>query len=366
MSQNLVVVQQYLSWKGHYRQYFENLHDSRYQYLYASNKPEDYENAKWIKSDFNSDQPLTIMSKIKGRFLDSFYVYKELGRGDFDIIHLIEFEPLTYLFLVGRFKKPHRLILTIHSSDRLYFNSWVNNKLSGFQRWLLEVALRKAVSGGAHIVTHYECHRDSILEIVGDKYSHRVNVIQYPAPHPESDLVKIPKDLSSPRYLIYGQIREDKGIYEFLKNESTKRMDITIAGKIVDKRIFEFSERANLTIIDKFLSDEEISYLVDSHDFMLLPYPLAYTNGAGTFKDSLAKAMPVVCSNISIFNEIIGTHKVGLIFEDPDNIERIVKSVSADDYRKMSQNCIDYANQYNWQYMRNSYFSIYNKLLESN
>ena len=363
MNQNLIVVQQYLSWKGHYKQYFENLHDSKYQYLYASDKLENYKNAVWIKSDFDAEQPLTIKSKIKGRFFDSFNAFKYLSSAAFDVIHLIEFEPLTYLLFASRFKKTPRLLITIHSSSKLHFSNWINSKLSGFQRGLLNRALKKAIKTGAHIVTHYECHKESIIEVIGETYRERVTVINYPAPKPESDQIKTLKNPGSPHFLIYGQIREDKGIYEFLSGESTQKLNITIAGKIVDRKILEFSERKNLTIIDKFLSDKEISDLVDNHDYMLLPYPIEYTNGAGTFKDSLAKAMPVVCSRIPIFEEIIGKHNVGVTFNTVDEIEDLVKNITKDRYKTLSQNCLNYAFTYNWEYMRDSYFNIYEQLL---
>src|SRR5690606_29310655 len=97
--------------------------------------------------------------------------------------------------------------------------------------------LRKAVKANAHIVTHYECHRKSIAEIIGQQFEDRISVINYPAPEPKSNQVKVLT--SSPKYLIYGQIREDKGIYDFLKNDSTKKLNITIAGKIVDRRILQ-------------------------------------------------------------------------------------------------------------------------------
>lgn len=360
MNRKLVIVQQYLSWKGHYRQYFENLHSAAYNLVYASNNIEKYKNAKWIKSDFDSDKPLTIKSKIKGRFFGSFQVFKYLSSAGFDIIHFIEFEPLTYLLFSKKFKA--RLVITIHSSDKLHFSSWINNKISGFQRWLLETALREATRKGANIVTHYECHKESIVRIVGESQRDNVSVIHYPAPKPKSERIK---DMSEnyPKFLIYGQIREDKGIYEFLSDHSTKELNITIAGKIVDRRVLEFIDRDKLTILDKFLSEEEISELIESHDYMLLPYPVAYTNGAGTFKDSLSNAMPVICSNIDIFREIIENDKVGLIFEKPGDITKIIEGIRPEEYKIFSQNCLNYANKYNWDYMREEYFKIYNELL---
>lgn len=366
MSRSLVVVQQYLSWKGHYKQYFENLFDTKYNYFYASNNHQNYINATWIKSDFDAEAPLTIKSKIKGRFLDSYNVFKSLCKTDAGVIHLIEFEPLAYLLFSHKLSNNRKLIITIHSSDRLYFSSWINNKLSGFQRWLLELALRKAVNSGAYIVTHYECHRESIIDIVGNKFKEQVSVINYPAPSPESSKPKLFNNLNSPKFLIYGQIREDKGIYEFLSDRATERLNITIAGKIVDRRILQFTERENLEIIDKFLTNEEISQLVDEHDFMLLPYPAAYTNGAGTFKDSLAKAMPVVCSSIPIFQEIINEHEVGLMFQNPEDIEKIITDISSESYRLMSEKCLEYAYTYNWEYMKKSYFSLYERLRRLN
>lgn len=362
MNKGLVVVQQYLSWKGHYRQYFENLLNSKYNNLYVSDDDEQYENGTWIKSDFDSEKPLTIKSKIQGRFVNSYAAYKALGNSHYRVLHLIEFEPLTYLILRRGFKGK-KVLITIHSSDRLHFHNWISNKISGFQRWLLDLSLRHAVKNKALIITHYQCHKKSIQGIVGDKYHDQVIVVEYPAPKPDSKETKVLKISSSPKFLIYGQIREDKGIFEFLSDESTKDIDITIAGKIVDKRILEFSNRKNLRIVDKFLSSEEISHLVDSHDFMLLPYPTHYTNGAGTFKDSLAKAMPVVCSNIPIFEEIIGKYEVGVLFNHPSEILSKTSKIRPEEYERLSENCLRYALTFDWNYMRDAYFQLYDQNL---
>jgi glycosyltransferase involved in cell wall biosynthesis len=367
MNRNLIIVQQYLSWKGHYRQYFENLHHVKYKVLYVSNNPEIYENAKWIKSDFVSEKPFTIQQKIKGRFLNSYKIFKYLSSASFDVIHLIEFEPLTYLLFANKLSKNARFLITIHSSDKLHFSNWFNNWISGLQRRILNLALNKAVRSGAIFVTHYHCHKESIIGTIGEQFRNRVNVIEYPAPNPDSDKIKIPSQQNGvlTKYLIYGQIREDKGIYEFLQNESTKELKITIAGKILDQRILEFSDRTNLTIIDKFLDESEILDLVKNHDFMLLPYPPQYTNGAGTFKDSLAKAMPVVCSSIPIFQEIITKHQVGILFDHPSEIVKKVGKLSSSEYEEISKNCLRYAYTYDWKYMKNEYYKLYESLLDT-
>ncbi|PWJ60380.1 glycosyltransferase involved in cell wall biosynthesis [Dyadobacter jejuensis] len=365
MRKKLVVVQQYLSWKGHYRQYFENLMDWDHYSLYASNDKETYPRSTWIPSSFDADKPLTIWTKIKGRFWDSFRVYKFLGKQDFDVIHFIEFEPLSFLLCSAALLRDKTLVITIHSSDRLHFSSWLNNQLSSFQRWLLETALKKAVKHDAFIVTHYQCHRQRICEIVGPGYEKQVAVIQYPTPLPETLVPRAERDISNPKFLIYGQIREDKGIFEFLSDPATESLNITIAGKVVDTRLHSLPKRRNLTVIDKFLSEEEINELVDSHDYMLLPYPEAYTNGAGTFKDSLAKAMPVVCSNIPIFKEIVDAYGVGIIFSKPSDILPALAIVDEERYGALSKRCLEYAQNFDWKYMRAEYFKIYDQLKES-
>lgn len=365
MNKKLVVVQQYLSWKGHYRQYFENLLDSTYYNICSSNQREIYQNGTWLKSEFDANKPLTITQKIKGRFFDSFKAYQLLSRSRYDIVHLLEFEPLCYLLFASKINKHSQLIITIHSSDRLHYNGWLNNKISGFHRFLLTRALKIAVNEGATIVTHYEVHKESLIEILGEAFNDHIKVIEYPAPTPRSEDTKEPLSINTPKFLIYGQIREDKGIYEFLQRDGAKKLNITIAGKIVDRRIFEHSKNPNLTIIDKFLSEEEIDQLVESHDYMLLPYSLNYTNGAGTFKDSLSKGMPVVCSDISIFREIVDKHHVGIIFTSVGDIEAAVAKVDPKIYAELSANCLKYARKYNWEYMRKEYFRLYEGALHS-
>ena len=362
INKKLIIVQQFLSWKGHYKQYFENLISADYDYLYCATTSEEYPNATWLKSDFDVNGPLTFSQKIKGRFIDSFKAYRAVGRKNYELIHFIEFEPLTYLLLSGLFTKNQNLLLTIHSADKLLYQNWWHSTLSSLQRKLLNQAIKIVVKRGGHIVNHYKCHRDNILDVIGYQYKNRVFVINYPAPQPKSFNIKTPKDLSNPKFLIYGQIREDKGIYEFLKSSGTEKLQITIAGKILDKRIHSVSY-PHLTILDRFLSDEEVDQLVAEHDFMLLPYPSGYTNGAGTFKDSLSMGLPVVTSNIPIFKEIIDEHQVGLIFESVSDIKNIIGELNNEKYMSLSANCYEYALKYNWAYMKNSYFEIYEKLL---
>lgn len=355
----LIVIEQYLSWQGHYKQYFENLVSENYSYVYCSAEKNKYPNSIFISASHENKD--NFINFVKGRFINSFRAYKKMIELQPEIAHLIEFEPFSFLYLIT-FNRPKipLLIITVHSIERMRYANKVKDLISVIQRNVYQYTLRRASSMGATFVTHYKHHQEQLGILLDQKYKNSIHVINYPCPEGLPSVLN--KIHSRNRLLIYGQIREDKGIYEFLLKHETEELDITIAGKIRDERILKFN-RPNLKIIDKFISDEELSNLINSHSFMLLPYQENYTGGAGTLKDSLSHGLPVIASDIPIFREVIQQEHVGLIFKTISDIKAFSNKITQEEYHDLQRNCQIYAKKYNWNYMKREYFKLYDNIL---
>jgi len=357
----LYIVQPYVFWKGHFKQYFLNLLSDRNFYIYCNREDLAIANSKFIKS-WQINYEKSFSGFILARLIHSIRVVVALvsrinvGK---DSVHFIEFEPISFfVFESLTFFRKKKVVITIHSIRRIVYQSTIRDLISRAQRWLFSLAVRYAARKGYNFVVHYKFHEKQLLELIGGKA--KVTLIDYPSPSP---LVKQPKQLNGGKLLIYGQIREDKGIYDFLLDKAVQRIPITVAGRILDRRILDF-HRENLTIIDDFISEQELAKLFGQCDFLLLPYGRGYAGGAGPLKDSFAYATPVICSDLEIFKEIVLGYDTGLVYENPASIAELVEHIDNQRYRQLSENCLNYARNNDWGAMREKYFALYEGLYE--
>jgi glycosyltransferase involved in cell wall biosynthesis len=364
----VIIVQPYLFWKGHYRRYFENLIADRFNYLYCDRKENSIPNSIYLKASvFDLEHSFT--GFFLSRILNSFKTAWALMNISFKKsvkklpVHFIEFEPFSFLFFESfHCKRKATVVITIHSIERTQFESNLKNFISSVQRWFYRKALRRGLRRGYTFVVHYETHRLQLQSLLGNYVNVVVN--DYPAPELKRSN---PKELLPTKgLLIYGQIREDKGIYEFLSHPEIKKLRITIAGKILDQRVFSLLTHKSYTFLDRFISDEELSSIMDTHSFLVLPYKLAYTGGAGPLKDAFAFGMPVIGSDIAIFNEILFSLKKGFVYKSYSDIKQFLTSITPEEYHEMSANCLSYAREVTWSRMRLKYFALYKQLEETN
>lgn len=347
----IYIVEPYLDIKGHFKHYFENLLSEDFCYIYCSSKNYNYNNSYFIKSQipnfrfhFFNKLYFRLFNNIK---LISFLIKKIKTK---DTIHFLEFEPLTLFFFL-LFRRPRKVIITIHSITAPSSKSTFQNIISKLYKRIGYLLLKTLDSTRLVLVVHYNFQKKELLKIVNK--SNAVKVIEYPCPNKN---VYSAKSTHHKRLLIYGQIREDKGVGSVLSNQNLENYNITIAGRIMDSKVLNLD---NVTIKNKFLSEDEIDKLFATHDFLLLPYKKSYGGGAGTMKDSLAYGVPVVAVNIPVFEEVISGNDVGFVFNNFKDILFFLDETKDETYRKLSQNCLDYASEYTWASMRRKYFNLY-------
>jgi len=136
--------------------------------------------------------------------------------------------------------------------------------------------------------------------------------------------------------LIWGAVSPYKGVYEFLKFVKRNKLDetykICLAGKVTKNSLLESIRKLNIkniSIIDSFISDDELELLHDRSKYILFTYAGYSTLSSAALMYSLSQGSRIIGPNVGSFRDL---RKKSLIYtyEDFEEIEKIVASSKFD------------------------------------
>jgi glycosyltransferase involved in cell wall biosynthesis len=121
-------------------------------------------------------------------------------------------------------------------------------------------------------------------------------------------------------YLFFGLINPNKGVSELLKmwdtlSKQNNSLKLVIAGKINFKLKKEIlADRNNAIIINRFMTDEELAYLLKKSQLVLMPY----INGSvsGILFTAAAYKKPVLTTDFGSISEYIINNQTSFIVKD--------------------------------------------------
>lgn len=354
------IVEPYYFWKGHYKQYFENLFQEQdnTQYIYCDTSNKNFKNSICISAkyiEYEKNFFTFIFSRVSNSFNTIKYLNKSIKNSD--KVLFLEFEPISMIYF-SLFNRNKNLCIyqTIHSIERIKFKNKIKDSISLIQRKIFNFSIKLLNKKfNTTFIVHYDYHRNQLQKLISQNTN--IQVIDYPSPKVKiSDSNKMSSKKS---ILLFGLLREDKQIYEFLLSANKIKDNLTIAGKIQDQRLNKLKSEFN--IIDKFLSTEEMNNLFHSHDFIIIPYGKEYTGGAGPLKDALSYGKPVICSNHKLFKGILKTNDIGFVFNTIEELIGTLNSISKLQYQNYSKNCLNYATNNNWDTMKIKYLTLLNE-----
>lgn len=133
-----------------------------------------------------------------------------------------------------------------------------------------------------------------------------------------------------PTFLYFGYIKPYKGLDLLAEacrklNEGKVCYNLIIAGGGDDPNLSFFKSLNNCVLLNRFMNDDEMAYLNEISDVVLLPYKTA--SQSGIVPTSFMFGNPIIATNVGALGEVI-KHDVNGILVEPDNPISFAKAIN--------------------------------------
>jgi len=230
-----------------------------------------------------------------------------------DIIHFTD-TPLYTVFLINKVYIRNTIyIITIHDPE-LHPRKGIKDKIRYFMAFLLNTQLLKLSKKRENIHIHLHSKNQTPSEksnYIFSKHPISNNFSSY------KGITKLDEgDLIS--FLFIGSLQYYKGIDIFIesiksfKQQHDFKCNFTIAGS--GKLNISNDIKKKITVINKFLSDEEFIDLLKKTHIVVFPYRQA--TQSGVLSQALSLNKPVIISNAGNLPEYIVNRKTGILLEN--------------------------------------------------
>lgn len=170
------------------------------------------------------------------------------------------------------------------------------------------------------------------------------------------------KHRSPLRLLFLGRIAPYKGVEIILKSLPLWKPEywerLTIAGKkTYDLSVLPHHPKVDL--IDKWLNEQEIAELCNSHDILLLPYTEATQSGVLTI--AIAAAIPVITTGMGGLQEQINDRQALFIEPTPESLAQAVDTLATQPflYEQMSLALVQKQGELSWDQLAQQHLLIF-------
>ena len=178
------------------------------------------------------------------------------------------------------------------------------------------------------------------------------------------DVPKELKELDKPYILFFGRIEAYKGIsilyHAFMKSaDLQKKYQLVVAGR--GELGFErATDDSNVTFINRYIKDSEVSYLYQHAQCVVYPYISATQSGVLSL--AFYYQVPVLASDVPFFKGIIEPSSTGILFKNGnvDDLQRQLLTMLQHDNLEMKLKQKAYYNShYNGEAIHSSLLNIY-------
>jgi len=184
------------------------------------------------------------------------------------------------------------------------------------------------------------------------KFQNKTVVMRLGA-HLVTDVSNIPNEIDdmSKYILFFGRIDEYKGV-DFLLNmfkteHRLKNLKLIIAGKSVMSFSWLNNDgNQNITILNRFISDEEMNWLFKNAEFVVLPYKDASQSGIIPIAYHYGK--PVLISNVDGLIEYVENSKTGYIYTNKGEFVEYTLALYENN-KMMTESVLHYSKNLNWE-----------------
>lgn len=133
-----------------------------------------------------------------------------------------------------------------------------------------------------------------------------------------------------PTFLYFGYIKPYKGLDLLAEacqklNESKISYNLIVAGGGSDPNLPFFKSLDNCVVINRFMSDDEMAYLNEISDVVLLPYKTA--SQSGIVPTSFMFGNPIIATNVGALGEVV-KHNINGLLVEPNDPEKFAQAIA--------------------------------------
>lgn len=238
-----------------------------------------------------------------------------------NIVHIHETQSESFniwiLFFVWR-----PIVLTVHDvSPHPGSDSNINIRQKAYKNLLRFKAKR--------IIVHGEKLREYYLRIAKFSNPYQVVTIHHPCFFPTVTLNRVSHDVvlmkKSYRFLFFGRMERYKGLDMFPKildmlGHDRNRIELVIAGTGVELNKYEkcLSSYDNVTIINEYVEQAKLEYLIHKSDVIITPYIEGSQSGVIAYAIGFSK--PIITTNVGSIPEVAIHQRNAIVVEVGDVI----------------------------------------------
>jgi len=262
---------------------------------------------------------------------------KRYNKGD--IVYFIEYEYIS-MFIKRKILKKN-IVLTLHTMD---FGKNEYSLAESIYKKISFLVNKNIFKYAKNILVHGEFIKKSFIDCYPN-FSNKVKVVNYGIKENNSTDLSITEcsKLVSEKYnysydnkktnlLIFGMLRQNKGIIKFLNNfiklPFNNNFNLLIVGKNYDLNENKINEivnsQGNINWINNYIPDKDIKYFFNLSDYLILPYLKNMNSQSGPLKLAMGYNLPVITSKYGELGFFTKNYSVGEVF-DPYVFESIKK-----------------------------------------
>ena len=258
--------------------------------------------------------------------------------------------PLMSLLVLKKISKKCKTVLTVHDpkyhptnkSSMLY---QLYKKYAGYYR-------KKACHAAKYIVLlSSESH--SLFNKMFPRYCDKSVLLPLGAHIPKDDPQK-PIEMQDVEsfHLFFGVIDKYKGVEHLLDsyNESLKRIPLVIAGsgKFTDEEKRKIEKATGVIIINRYISNGEMKWLIPHAKSVVLPYIEA--SQSGVLPIAYSFGVPVIVSDLPGLTQYVENVKTGFVCKDKGEMTEALNVLSCYEKGDLRENTLNYYSmRFDWQ-----------------
>ncbi len=326
-------------------------------------------------------------------------------RGQYDVIHIFDSEPIFFFSLVlGFFVSGHNLVFTVYNPPPPREN-WFENVRQFFRTrelrilihtmayqlgesrfgiWLRRLIYRRAIKrNNIILVCHTEELAKSYSSYMGGVFRNRFVCIPLgvESPGPEFSKEGARLHLALPTqgkiFLTFGNNHPGKDLEAIFRAFQRLPEDFVIfhAGKLgsspeagdPERLSKKYGRCQNTIVMDVFVPEQEKAYCFSAADAIILSYKKDFIQSASIINDAAKYSIPVIASAVGQVGEFVGTYGLGVTFtpEDPHSLRGAVHklvSMSEDEREAIRRNFARFRRAYPWDRNARHHLEVYSKL----